>query len=1493
MKALKRLGSFLLALVMVLSMIPATHTHAAEVTSGYCGDPGTNGGKDVSWTFQDGVLTISGTGKTQTYASANKNLGSVASIDYTPARPWTAKSITKAVVEEGVTKIGGVFYNAYNMTEVSLPDSLTVIGDCSFEDCIGLESITIPKNVTDIWVYAFGGCENLTSITFTGDAPSFDVDVFKGVTATCYYPTSANWPADTLKDYGGSLTWAAYDPCAGGHSFGEDDACTVCGKSNKHNHGETVYTLWNSPAELPGSAGHYALEHDIVLTQSWTAPAGETVLCLNGHSISGNFTKTVGSGSTLTLCDCADTPGTVSAASSSTLNSFLVETGGVLNISPVQITVSSGKAFSDSSVNVTAVRNNGGTVHMDSGEIRAEIGDWASEGAYVHGICNVSGTVHISGGTLYAYAQSHGAGTGIRYEAYCLNNSGTANITGGTFTAELGADTGPTNKYAYAISNSFSETSRVNLGGNPQLSGEVCMQRHNTYSAKVGDLPYTGAALQFTWRPYSSMRSYDIVVRDVTQDNQHLFTMADAAGVSMDLAHVGNHLVYDNGQPHTHTWTGDCEAVRVCSVCEYSDGVTPGHDWLDATCTAPKTCSVCGETEGETTNHSYDGGVCTACGNVQKAVTITSAGGKQTEYDTLEEAVKAAADGDTITLNAHVKIKKALTFSSGNITLDLNKHMLDVAEGCLYDVPIVNIQGATLTITGSNVVWDDSSEDHNHTVNDASCNVSVFSGKLILDHAKVYACCKEYAIVVHAGASAELKGADCSKVKIYGTVTVTDSTVSYLYTSEGTAYVESGKCYLFNAGTAYIRGGTVTGALNYNNCLMEISGGTVSGIENYGHMVIQDDAVITDKMLVTVSGTAAISGGTFTGGIALSQNYKKLSDLLEEGYVYYDGTSAYGPTHPLLATQELTGDPDITVIPAEDTIVASRTDPDGTVTNYVSVEEALLAGTEGTVTLLADATLGYNVSVGITENLDLNGKKLTVPEDHTLKVYGILMMNGGSVSGAYSFGTNSGGLGGSCGENAWWKLEQGVLTIYGSGEMTSAPWPKENITTTIIEEGITSICEGAFKDCEKMTAVTIPNTVTKLGSSCFDGCEMLASVDLPEGITAIPSSAFAYCWALTGIEIPESVTSIGYKAFAYCREMVGMQLPEKVTSIGSDAFTGCNKLKFVRFNGNAPTLGSYAFRSLTLKAFYPGYDTTWTADVRKPYGGSVTWVAYDQNHLEHSFDSNGVCSCGCIGSTCGQNALWALDPATGTLYISGTGKMEDFYSSSQTPWANYKNSVRKVVVEEGITHVGGCAFKEFSNLETVSLPDSLTSIGSEAIMLCPKLKEIKIPENVTKIGVYAFEQCYGLESVVLPEGLSTISSGLFNTCISLKSVTIPASVTAIGTSAFNGCNSLADVYYGSNEKAWNQISIGSYNNPLLSATIHYTDPCLQGHTWKNADCAAPKTCTVCGETEGETLGHSWVDADCVNPKTCTVCGETEGEALGHDWVDADCITAKT
>ncbi len=77
-------------------------------------------------------------------------------------------------------------------------------------------------------------------------------------------------------------------------------------------------------------------------------------------------------------------------------------------------------------------------------------------------------------------------------------------------------------------------------------------------------------------------------------------------------------------------------------------------------------------------------------------------------------------------------------------------------------------------------------------------------------------------------------------------------------------------------------------------------------------------------------------------------------------------------------------------------------------------------------------------------------------------------------------------------------------------------------------------------------------------------------------------------------------------------------------------------------------------------------------------------------------------------------------------------------------------------------------------------------------------------------------------------------------------------------------------------------------NPKTCSRCEKTRGEALGHTWGDATCDAPKTCQVCAKTEGEALGHTWTDATCEEPKTCSVCAATEGEPAGHSWLDATC-----
>lgn len=65
------------------------------------------------------------------------------------------------------------------------------------------------------------------------------------------------------------------------------------------------------------------------------------------------------------------------------------------------------------------------------------------------------------------------------------------------------------------------------------------------------------------------------------------------------------------------------------------------------------------------------------------------------------------------------------------------------------------------------------------------------------------------------------------------------------------------------------------------------------------------------------------------------------------------------------------------------------------------------------------------------------------------------------------------------------------------------------------------------------------------------------------------------------------------------------------------------------------------------------------------------------------------------------------------------------------------------------------------------------------------------------------------------------------------------------------------------------------------------------HQWQEATCTTPRTCALCGKTEGEPLGHSWQEATCTTPQICTVCRTIEGNPLGHTWQEATCTAPKT
>ena len=123
-----------------------------------------------------------------------------------------------------------------------------------------------------------------------------------------------------------------------------------------------------------------------------------------------------------------------------------------------------------------------------------------------------------------------------------------------------------------------------------------------------------------------------------------------------------------------------------------------------------------------------------------------------------------------------------------------------------------------------------------------------------------------------------------------------------------------------------------------------------------------------------------------------------------------------------------------------------------------------------------------------------------------------------------------------------------------------------------------------------------------------------------------------------------------------------------------------------------------------------------------------------------------------------------------------------------------KESVKRVVLGEGVVSIGWWGFSSCTSLTSIHIPESVVSIGISAFSFCHSLTSIYIPNSVIGILWLAFFDCRSLASVYIPEGVTSIGRGMFYGCKSLKSINIPESATSIGNEVFNSCASLTSIH---------------------------------------------------------------------------------------------------
>ena len=197
--------------------------------------------------------------------------------------------------------------------------------------------------------------------------------------------------------------------------------------------------------------------------------------------------------------------------------------------------------------------------------------------------------------------------------------------------------------------------------------------------------------------------------------------------------------------------------------------------------------------------------------------------------------------------------------------------------------------------------------------------------------------------------------------------------------------------------------------------------------------------------------------------------------------------------------------------------------------------------------------------------------------------------------------------------------------------------------------------------------------------------------------------------------------------------------------------------------------------------------------------------------------------------SCGSGLSWRFDAKTGLLTVTGSGKMTEWESAANVPWAEHAGEIRTVTLASGVKSIGAYAFARCSGLTGISIPSTVTSIGTKAFSGCSALPSVSLPAAVSSIGESAFSNCIAMKTIsvdaantvycsdssgvlftrdksllircpagyegryAVPGTVSEIGYAAFAGCSGLTAVSIPVDVAEIGSYAFQNCKSLTAV----------------------------------------------------------------------------------------------------
>ncbi len=113
--------------------------------------------------------------------------------------------------------------------------------------------------------------------------------------------------------------------------------------------------------------------------------------------------------------------------------------------------------------------------------------------------------------------------------------------------------------------------------------------------------------------------------------------------------------------------------------------------------------------------------------------------------------------------------------------------------------------------------------------------------------------------------------------------------------------------------------------------------------------------------------------------------------------------------------------------------------------------------------------------------------------------------------------------------------------------------------------------------------------------------------------------------------------------------------------------------------------------------------------------------------------------------------------------IGGNGKINDYTSHRDQPWASVRGKIKKIVIGKDITYIGNYAFAYCENNEAIVFESGskLEKIGVLSFRTNRKVTEVVLPDSVTYLNSYAFGTCDNLKNVYIPQGMSFMHAKAF------------------------------------------------------------------------------------------------------------------------------------